>query len=497
MEKHKTVSPIDREVGRFYAEQCLGTGKRLVVAVSGGPDSVALLLALNRLKDELGLDLHGAHLDHGIRGKYSSADARFVVELFKDLGLAITVKRADVPAFRKNKRLSLEDAARRVRYAFLSRVAKEQKASSIALGHTLDDQAETILLNLLRGTSLPGLRGMQPIASRTGEHGEIFLVRPLLKISRAQTATYCDSLGVKPRLDESNASMAPTRNRLRLQLIPELEQYNPAVKQALVRLSRGASDVLTFLDDSVEAVWHKAVSGGSGWLSIDKSHFIAMAPSIQTHLLRRVLLEVKGDLDGIYQSHIDTMARLLPGRAGRSLDLPNGIRFHSGYGEVTISQGGEDLCPLPLLNGENDIRTPGETVIQGWRITAEVVRNKHHLSSEPELAPGFGRADMFTALLSASAVGDRLSVRTRSPGDTFQPLGMLGRKKLQDFMVDSKVPRAWRDRVPLVVTPTGIAWVVGWRVADWAKTQRDSGSALHVKFQQRRAGHSNKAVSWI
>ncbi len=491
MDSQNTVSTIEQEVSRFCAERDLGTGKRVVVAVSGGPDSVALLLALSRLRGELGLELHGAHLDHGTRGESSASDAIFVAELFADLGLGLTAERADVPAFRKSRRLSLEDAARRVRYAFLSRVAKEQGAHAVALGHTRDDQAETVLLNILRGTGLTGLRGMRPITTMSAEEGEVVLARPLLPVSRAQTAAYCHALGIEPRLDESNESLDMTRNRLRIQLVPALELYNPAVKQALVRLSRSAADALALLDDSVEAVWHDAVSGGPGWLSIDKGRFIAMAPAVRTHLLRRALLEVKGDLDRIDQSHIDTMAkRVLAGPAGRSLDLPGGIRFSTGYGGATIAQGAQDLCPLPPLDGEQVLKTPGETIISGWRITSERIDEDRGARAESEFTSDIGTANVFTALLSTDAVGDRLSVRPRSPGDRFQPLGMSGRKKLQDFMVDSKVPRAWRDRVPLVVTPTGIAWVVGWRIAEWAKVPRDGGPTLCIKFHRSGAGHS-------
>jgi tRNA(Ile)-lysidine synthase len=505
METDRAVAQLDRQVKRALQEWGLTGGALLVVAVSGGADSLALLFALCHLKRELGLELHGAHLDHGLRGDASEADARFVAETFRRLGIDLTSERADVPAFRKSHRLSLEAAAREVRYDFLARVAGEQRAGAIALGHTSDDQAETVLMHIIRGSGLTGLRGMEPSTVRNINGMEVRLVRPLLRSSRADTVDYCRALGLKPRLDESNLSKEQSRNRIRIELLPLLERYNPAVRDALIRLSRITAKEVDYLNGRLDGVWHDAVREEGGYVALRKDVFNRLEPALQAHLLRRAVVRVKGDLNEIKQIHVDDMARLMDGPAGRALHLPGGLRFSVGYAEATVALIESDLCPLPPLDGEQQLNIPGETLVRGWRVTAtlmarspaetfgrpsrdgEPLPQQHRSGGEEETtgidpASGYRPAEL-TAHLRYEAVGDRLSLRARRPGDRFQPLGMSGQKKLQDFMVDARIPRQWRDRVPLVISPRGIAWVAGWRIADWARVGKEDEVRLELRLE--------------
>jgi tRNA(Ile)-lysidine synthase len=472
----KVIASLHRHVRQALERSGLTDGKRLVVAVSGGPDSLALLYALHHLRGELGLELHGAHLDHGLRGEASRADARFVAETFRSLGVPFTVEDADVASFRRERGLSLEDAAREVRYAFLFRVAADQQADAIALGHTSDDQAETVLLHLIRGSGLAGLRGMEPATRRALAGHETILARPLLEVSRRETAAYCRAMGLEPRLDESNLSPELGRNRLRLELLPILKRYNPAVRDALARLSRSVAQDLAFIEAQVEAEWDRVARFSDKSLELDRNAFARLPPAIQSHMLRRAVLSVKGDLEDVEQNHIADMVRLMAGPAGKSLDLPGGIRFSVGYAEAMLTPTSRgDLCPLPPLEGEHPLNIPGETTLPGWRVSARLI---------PLPARGEGEAS-YTAILDYTSLGGRLWVRPRRPGDRFQPLGMAQPKRLQDFMVDSRIPRAWRDRVPLVVSPRGIVWVVGWRIAEWARVKDEEGLKLELRFIQR------------
>ena len=489
MRTDKAVARLDRAVKSAIVESGLTGGKRLVVAVSGGPDSLALLLALSRLRDELDLELHGAHLDHGLRAEAAEADARFVAATFRELAIDLTSERADVQSYRRSRRLSLEEAAREVRYAFLGRVAAEVDADAVALGHTSDDQAATVLMHVIRGTGLTGLRGMEPSVRRTLGDREVLLMRPLLGVSRTDTMEYCRALDAEPREDESNQSLEMARNRIRLELLPLLEEHNPAVRDALVRLSRSAAHDVAYLDSQVESVWHETAREEPGHVALGTDAFRALSPALQAHLLRRAVALVKGDLNEIEQVHVEGMVRLMGGPAGRSLDLPGRLRFAVGYGEATIAPADSDLCPLPPLEGESRLQVPGETLIHGWRITANIVqrspkeavdtRPRQHGDSRPDTPDGLG------VYLSNKLLGGELHARPRKRGDRFQPLGMAGPKKLQDFMVDSKIPRPWRDRVPLVCSPDGIAWVVGWRVADWAKVKEGETQQLQLRFLPR------------
>ena len=485
MSTSRAVAHVENQVKRALEASGLTPGKRLVVAVSGGPDSLAMLYALHRLKTDQELELYGAHLDHGIRGGESEADARFVTETFRGLGIDFTSEREDVPSFKKTHRLSTEEAAREVRYGFLYRVAHERRADAVAVGHTADDQAETVLMNIIRGSGLAGLRGMELRARRTFAGKEVLLVRPLLNLSRQDTVEYCRAQRLKPRLDRSNLSTEPTRNRVRLKLLPILEEFNPAVRDALTRLSRSATQDDEHLESEVDTVWPAAVREGAGHVAIDKAAYNQLGPAVQARLLRRAVALAEGSLDGIEHVHIDEMAQMMSGAAGRNLDLPRGIRFAVGYREATITYGGTGLCGLPPLKGDHLLKIPGETQICGWRVEAKLVEQsteeasvgKYDAGSKPEHAP-YG----LTAYLGRDALRAQTRVRARRPGDRFQPLGMSQPKKLQDFMVDAKVPRQWRDRVPLVVSADGIAWVVGWRIAEWAKVKKGTPQAVEIRF---------------
>ena len=501
----RAISILEARVRETLVEGRLTGGKRLVVAVSGGPDSLSMLFALCRLREPLGLELHGAHLDHRLRGESSESDARFATETFRRLGVPHTTERADVASFRRLHRLSTEEAAREVRYRFLARVAEEQGADAVAVGHTADDQAETILMHIIRSSGLGGLRGMEALAWRSFGGRRVLLVRPLLKAAREETRAYCRALSLEPRHDESNLSTAPTRNRVRLELLPALEQYNPSVREALVRLSTNAAADMAYLEGQVSALWGEVVRAGEGYVAVKKAAFRRLAPALRPYLLRRAVAELKGDAAGLEQTHLDDMARLVAGPAGRSLHLPGGLRLTVGYEEAALAPHEGDPLSLPPLDGEHSLLVPGEASIDGWRITASVTerspgssgvpisasRRSNPLDGEPtpesdrtlEDAPGG-----LTAVLSYRAVGGRLVVRARRPGDRFQPLGMSRQKKLKDFMVDARVPRQWRDGVPLVVSPRGIAWVVGWRIADWAAGREGERSTLEMTFAAEGRG---------
>ena len=250
-------------------------GDLLVVAVSGGPDSLALLHALARTRRATSLRLHAAHLDHGLRGEESEADAAFVSDACRGLGVELTAETEDTDAFRKTHRLSLEDAARRLRYRFLARVVAEQGARAVAVGHTIDDQAETVLMNIIRGAGLTGLRGMSESTVRRIEGSDVHVVRPFLAgVSRSDTEAYCEALGLEPRHDSSNSSMLMLRNRIRHELMPSLARINPGVRDAVLRLSTSARRDLEYVERAVDAAWaavvearEAAVSWSTGPLS--------------------------------------------------------------------------------------------------------------------------------------------------------------------------------------------------------------------------------------
>ena len=474
----RTADSPERFIDRVHTalDECgVTTTDLLVVAVSGGPDSLSLLHALHKLSGDDGPRLHCAHLDHGLRGAASTVDAAFVADQCHSLGIPLTSEAVDVEEIRALRRLSIETAAREVRYEFLSRVVRAQGARAVVLGHTADDQAETILMNIVRGSGLAGLQGMRPSSKRVIGGTELLVLRPLLAIGKRDTLGFCRALGLEPRLDKTNLSTAATRNMLRLEAIPLLERLNPAVREALLRLSRNATQGVAHLDHEADEAWDDMARHELSVVTLRKASLAAMDPAVRAHLLRRAVLEAKGDLDRLDHGHIEHMAQLVSGPAGRSLDLPGGLLFSVDFEDVTFSIGG--TVPVPAtIDGDHDIAVPGETRVEPWNISARVMNR-----IEWERAAEKPTSDANVAYLSFAAMRD-IQVRSRRAGDRFQPLGLSGHKKLQDFMVDSHVPRETRDATPLVIAGGRIAWVVGWRIAEWARVTEDDDTVLELEL---------------
>jgi tRNA(Ile)-lysidine synthase len=476
-----------------------GNNTTLVVAVSGGPDSSALLYSLHRLGERHRLRLHVAHLNHDFRGEEAEADARFVTALAKELALPVTVAKRDPVEYQRSasggRISSFEQAARELRYAFLADVATEAGAAVVALGHTADDLAETVLLHILRGSGLHGLRGMAelspwpwptasppvPLSISYGE-GEakpgvrpspLKMFRPLLQATKADTVAYCQELGREYRQDSGNYLGRFTRNRVRHDLLPRLAaEYNPRVGEALARLARTAALELDYLEGEVDRVWPQVATAGDGAVSFHRAGLASLHPALQRLVLRRGYVTLAGNPRRLGESHLSAMAELAEdSRSGRSVALPLGLRLYSVYDRLVLCRDNSLPCPFPPLEGAHPVALPTEqgeervTEVGGWRVSVGLTP----LAPSPsEMERGFG-GEALTAFLDRGALGEQVHLRTWQPGDRFQPLGMAQDKKLQDFFSDARVPRTWRDRVPLLVCPQGIAWVVGYRVAHWAR----------------------------
>jgi len=383
----------------------------VVVAVSGGTDSVALLLLLSELAPKLGLDLHVAHFDHRLRPKAAAKDAQFVADLAQSRGATIRLGRADAPP-------TSEDDAREQRYAFLRRAARDVGATLIATGHTRDDQAETVLLHLTRGSGIAGLAGMRP---RRDD-----IVRPLLAIGRADTLAICEHANVEPREDRSNADPKYARNRIRHKVLPELERINPQAKAALARLAEAAATATDAIDRAAERTL--AAAGTNDGISLDRLDAALVDDAL-------ALAWTRATGRSLAAKHRAALAALATERDGSaSLDLPGGRAIRE-YDRLRIEgspAAHEAPAPeLPLGDGVVEWR--------GWTFTV-----------------GSHRSGTFSA--PAPKDGE-LVVRGRRPGDRLA--GRL-RIKVQDLFTDAKVPAAARATHPLVATGSGeVWWVVG------------------------------------
>jgi tRNA(Ile)-lysidine synthase len=451
---------LDLQVLTFIREHGLA-GKKLVLAVSGGPDSVCLLHLLSGLRDKLELTLHVAHLDHQLRGLESQADAEYVAMLAKEMGLLYTIGQADVRAYQRRKKLSLEEAAREMRYQFLAEVSERLDIPYVVTGHTADDQLETILLHIVRGSGTRGLVGLKPLTPWTMEKRCITIVRPLLGVSRQETQRYCREHGLNPRTDATN-----------LQLLPLLKNYNPAAGDGLLRASTIAADETDYLDEQVRILQGSLVRRQGNAVELEKEGLITLHKAIRRHLLRACVKEVLGHLKDIENRHIEAMLSLLEKPAGRQIDLPYGLVFMADYKSYWLGHQADMPCPYPLLEEEYILVVPGISKIPGWDVRAAIVQ-----TGTVEYTDGL------KACFDIDRVGQKLSVRTWRRGDRFQPLGMDAEKKLGQFMLDARIPRHWRNRVPMVLANGQIIWLVNYRIDERVKVTDSTRRVLTLQFK--------------
>ena len=353
----------------------------VVVAASGGPDSTALLRGLHRLRVEHRLRLHVAHLNHDFRGAEADHDAAFVQRLADGLGLPCSIDKQDPIAYQRQRNISsFEQAAREMRYAFLCQVASSVGACAVALGHTADDQAETVLMHLLRGSGLHGLRGMSEVARWPWPGDGPLLFRPLLGVGKTDTAEYCRALGQTYREDSGNYMWRFTRNKVRRDLLPRLARdYNPRVRDALLRLSSAASEDVDFVEKELDRHWPGIASEAPGSVALDVAALSSLHPSLRRHALRRAFSSVAGDARGLSESNLEHMLSLLEGPGkDRSIDLPRGVSARRQYHTLEVASLPGNLH-VPGFTGEHSLKLPSargellDACVGGWRIVAEVI----------------------------------------------------------------------------------------------------------------------------
>ncbi len=444
---------------------------RVLAAVSGGADSTALLLILCALRRSLKIEVQAAYFDHMLRGRrVIKREQRFLRTLCEGLNVPLLTGAADVRAHKSKQRLSLEEAARDLRYDFLRRIAKENACSAVATGHTEDDQAETVLLHIIRGTGLRGLAAMAPSA-RLPVKSEVRLVRPLLALSHTETEHYCREAGVEPIEDATNHSRAHLRNRVRHDLLPLLRRYNPRIEQALVRLSAAAADDGETLDQLVlETIATDAPKNST--LRISRRKLNELPNSMRARAVRSAIASLLGTTRSFSERNITAIVRAAV-TTGTTLDLPLGVCLEVQREVLVLRQGGQ--APTTSTRRVR-LAVPGSAHLGAWMVSAKL------LDRPPtRLGP---RNGVPTALLDADALGTSLWLRSRRPGDRYQPLGLRRSKKLQDVLVDSHVPRSERDALPLLCGGEGIAWIVGQPPADWAKITEDTRRAVQVRAER-------------
>ena len=455
----------------------LPTTGRLLVAVSGGPDSIALLAVLQELQSSgrlPGVTLRVAHMNYGLRGAESDDDEAFVRELGSRWQIPVDVERVHLEYPRKS---SLQAEARNCRYAFFERLCRAHQPCVVATGHTADDHAETVLMWLVRGCGAAGLAGIPMTRGGT-------IIRPLLQVRRTEILAYLASRELAYRIDSSNATPIYQRNRMRHDLIPQLQAFNPRVVEALCRTAELLRDDAALLQEVEEVRWSAIVTKSEpGRVIVDAGGFSRASIGLQRRFVRRAWLLLRGTSDGLTYRHVTTVLEAIVSRSGDgSVNLPAGIRaFRTGHEILFVSDPADSIEPGESWAGGQALPVPGVVALgHGRYLHAEVVSAESCIVSR-------GCDDRSSFTIDRALAEKQLIVRGRRAGDWFCPSGMhRHRKTLQDFFVDQKVRRHRRDHVPLVVAPAGIVWVAGYRGDERFRPHPGSATVIRLSLGDQR-----------
>jgi tRNA(Ile)-lysidine synthase len=456
----------------------LEAGEHIVVGVSGGPDSLCLLDVLSRW----GAELVVAHLDHRLRDE-SASEAAFVQEIAQSYGLHFELGIANLI---DDGGGSLEERARLSRYRFLVEIAQKHGIRKIAVGHTVDDQVETILMHFLRGAGPSGLRGMlpaTPIDNWVGiDGGEgITVVRPMLAISHAETIAHCETIGLDARFDRSNLDRTFFRNRIRHELLPALEAYNPGVRSVIHNLGEVMRAVDRYLRSQVNLYWSDSVTKLDPDAIIIRGQIIRSLPlALQRRIVRRAILELRPQLRDLGFNHIDrTLGYLHDSKRSASRPVIDDLMIFGCVEDGVLTSSVEDLSlpDYPQIRDSINLVSPFPNEISlayGWRLLITEVTD-----ISVKAAQAYDR-EGFDVVLDYEKIGGNLLLRTRKPGDRIQPLGMQGSMKVSDLMINKRIPRLARQHWPILESRGQIAWVPAAQIAEPFRVADTTRRALRM-----------------
>ena len=453
------MAVVDSVRGTLQRHGLLPRGSRVAVALSGGADSVALLFALLEIAEGGGFDVAGAvHLNHQLRGADADADEQFCRDLAASRRIPIDAERVDVAQLARDAGTSIEHAAHIARYAFFERAARRLEATAVAVAHTRDDQAETFLLRLLRGAGPRGLSSMHPRAG--------IVVRPFLETPRSAVRDFLSARAIPFREDASNADLNIPRNRIRHELLPLLaSRFAPGVVDVLDREATIAREDADFLDAAAETAGARLISRTSGGIEIDAEALVAEPPAVARRVIRLAQHMAAGPDHFIGFEAVEAVRRFVVSKSTGQLDLP-GHRVNRRGGAVVLTNSRGREKPTPAADFLYQLEVPGRVAVPEAACAISADKKAVPAGRSPaDIWQLVGHSD--EAVIEAGRLAAPLIVRNRRPGDAFRPLGLNGRKKLQDLFVDAKIDRFSRAITPVIVDAAGqIVWVAGHALAE-------------------------------
>jgi len=472
---------------RILQDECqIGLEQPTLVAVSGGADS----LCVADFMHQNGYSLVVAHFDHRLR-RESSSEAEFVKEFAQKRGLQYVLGQEEVSALGKEGITSIEEAARNARYAFLFQCAEELNAQAVVVGHTADDQVETFMMHLLRGAGLDGLSGMSYRWQPNTWHDRIPLVRPLLVVWREETLAYCQRRNLEPVVDPTNLDPSYFRNRLRLELIPYLETFNPSARKLIWQTAQVLRGDRESINQIIDHAWSRVLAAsGENYIAVDADLCSAYPLAIQRHLIRRAIAHLRPGLRDISFEAVErAVGQIQKTKPYAEVDLIAGLKMVSEDGRLWIAEW-DVVLPVedwPQVNAGPLILEIGSAVDlqHGWQLTAEQVE----VGSIPAQAIV---GEVHQAYLDLERIEMPLRVRARRQGERIQLSGMQGRsQKVADFMINHKIPRRARERWPIVCSRDQIVWVAGYRAAHFCQITNQTSQVLKLELKQAITGNKD------
>lgn len=458
---------IDKVIETIENNSMFSKGDRVVVAVSGGPDSICLLHLLNSIKDRFNIEICAAHVNHCLRGAEADADEEFVSEFCKQLNIEFYVKRVDINKLAKEEKLSSEMAGRKARYDFFEEVRRSFSGNKIAIAHNANDRAETILMRIIRGTGLDGMVGIKPIRD------EIF-VRPLINVSRNDIEKYCLDNKISPRIDKTNLERLYTRNKIRLDLIPYIvNNFNEDVVASLNRLG----DIVSIDNDYIQKNANKKYDI---YCYKDKNNIIIKKRAFCEHeaivsrVLRKAINELTGNVYNIEKQHISEIIHIQNIGTGKKVYLPNNIVAYNNYGDICLGIKNDVIINNTKVSKIN-VKDSDEMQFDDFKFKITFLDDKAGVKLTQ---------DEFVKYFDADKTGRNINIRYRKDGDKFKPLGMKVHKKLKDIFINLKIPREDRDSIPLVCFDTEIGWIVGHKISENFKIDNKTKTILKIQIER-------------
>lgn len=450
------------------------SGDRVLAAVSGGPDSVALLHLLHDLKGEMGLCLEVAHLQHGIRGEESREDALFVSGIAEKLGLPFHLKEVDLPGKKSRQgRGNLEAMGREERYRYFAALAQAHDIQKIAAAHTRDDQVETIFMWLLRGSGRGGLSGMPPVRAVAGDGATPagpLLVRPLIEVSREEILDFLAGGGLGYRTDKTNLDPTPLRNWIRLRLLPQVRgKFGPGLDERLAHLAEIVREEEEILERVARQDLERVIQGKH----LIHDSFLRLGRAMQRRLLRLWCAATLGDIRGFGFANVEaTLDFIAHGPPQGRLSITGGWDLVKRYGKVHIEKRGRNQKPVCY---RYSLPRQGELIVPEARMKIESALVPFSLGATPR--------DQGEALFDLAALPETLTVRNFRHGDRFQPLGMQGHKKLKDLFIEKKVPLEVRSTLPLFLAGEEILWIPRCGRSELAKVGPGTREVVRIRVE--------------